>query len=327
MKYRNLGRSGLQISELSFGSWITFGNQIDDSISRDLMVEAYDAGINFFDNAEVYADGRSEQVMGKIIKQLGWSRDSYILSSKVYFGAGGKRPTQKGLNRKHIVEACNDALRRLQVEYLDLYFCHRPDKLTPIEETVFTMHNLIQQGKILYWGTSEWSGVEIMEAHRVAYANHLIGPVMEQPQYNMLHRDKVEVEYHSIYKTLGLGTTIWSPLASGILTGKYSKGISEDYRLNLGELSWLKEKNVVEDKLRKADRIVELAKELGCSSAQLSLAWCLKNPNVSSVILGASRLSQLRENLMCLDYVDLLSPEVLERIEGILQNKPALPPF
>ncbi len=327
MKYRNLGRSGLQISELSFGSWITFGNQIDDSISRDLMVEAYDAGINFFDNAEVYADGRSEQVMGKIIKQLGWSRDSYILSSKVYFGAGGKRPTQKGLNRKHIVEACNDALRRLQVEYLDLYFCHRPDKLTPIEETVFTMHNLIQQGKILYWGTSEWSGVEIMEAHRVASANHLIGPVMEQPQYNMLHRDKVEVEYHSIYKTLGLGTTIWSPLASGILTGKYSKGISEDYRLNLGELSWLKEKNVVEDKLRKADRIVELAKELGCSSAQLSLAWCLKNPNVSSVILGASRLSQLRENLMCLDYVDLLSPEVLERIEGILQNKPALPPF
>jgi len=317
----------LQISELSFGSWITFGNQIDDSISRDLMVEAYDAGINFFDNAEVYADGRSEQVMGKIIKQLGWSRDSYILSSKVYFGAGGKRPTQKGLNRKHIVEACNDALRRLQVEYLDLYFCHRPDKLTPIEETVFTMHNLIQQGKILYWGTSEWSGVEIMEAHRVASANHLIGPVMEQPQYNMLHRDKVEVEYHSIYKTLGLGTTIWSPLASGILTGKYSKGISEDYRLNLGELSWLKEKNVVEDKLRKADRIVELAKELGCSSAQLSLAWCLKNPNVSSVILGASRLSQLRENLMCLDYVDLLSPEVLERIEGILQNKPALPPF
>ncbi len=327
MKYRNLGRSGLQISELSFGSWITFGNQIDDSISRDLMVEAYDAGINFFDNAEVYADGRSEKVMGKIIKQLGWSRDSYILSSKVYFGAGGKRPTQKGLNRKHIVEACNDALRRLQVEYLDLYFCHRPDKLTPIEETVFTMHNLIQQGKILYWGTSEWSGVEIMEAHRVASANHLIGPVMEQPQYNMLHRDKVEVEYHSIYKTLGLGTTIWSPLASGILTGKYSKGISEDYRLNLGELSWLKEKNVVEDKLRKADRIVELAKELGCSSAQLSLAWCLKNPNVSSVILGASRLSQLRENLMCLDYVDLLSPEVLERIEGILQNKPALPPF
>jgi len=317
----------LQISELSFGSWITFGNQIDDSISRDLMVEAYDAGINFFDNAEVYADGRSEKVMGKIIKQLGWSRDSYILSSKVYFGAGGKRPTQKGLNRKHIVEACNDALRRLQVEYLDLYFCHRPDKLTPIEETVFTMHNLIQQGKILYWGTSEWSGVEIMEAHRVASANHLIGPVMEQPQYNMLHRDKVEVEYHSIYKTLGLGTTIWSPLASGILTGKYSKGISEDYRLNLGELSWLKEKNVVEDKLRKADRIVELAKELGCSSAQLSLAWCLKNPNVSSVILGASRLSQLRENLMCLDYVDLLSPEVLERIEGILQNKPALPPF
>ncbi len=327
MKYRNLGKSGLQLSELSFGSWITFGNQIDDGISRDLMVEAYDAGINFFDNAEVYADGRSEQVMGKIIKQLGWSRDSYVLSSKAYFGAGGKLPTQKGLNRKHLVEACNDALRRLQVDYLDLYFCHRPDKLTPIEETVFTMHNLIQQGKILYWGTSEWSGVEIMEAHRVASANHLIGPVMEQPQYNMFHRDKVEVEYHSIYKTVGLGTTIWSPLASGILTGKYSKGISDDFRLNLDEMSWLKEKNVVEEKLRKADQIVELAKEMGCTSAQLSLAWCLNNPNVSSVILGASRVSQLKENLRALEFVHLLTPELLERIENILQNKPALPPF
>lgn len=327
MNYRNLGKSGLQLSELSFGSWITFGNQIDDGISRDLMVTAYDAGINFFDNAEVYADGRSEQIMGKIIKQLGWSRDTYIISSKAFFGAGGKLPTQKGLNRKHLVEACNDALRRLQVEYLDLYFCHRPDKNTPIEETVYTMHNLIQQGKILYWGTSEWSGVEIMEAHRVAAANHLIGPTMEQPQYNMLHRDKVEVEYHDIYRTLGLGTTIWSPLASGILTGKYSKGISKDFRLNLEELNWLKEKNVVEDKLRKADEIVALAHDLGCTSAQLSLAWCLKNPNVSTVILGASKPVQLAENLKCQSISPLLTEEVMQKIESILQNKPSLPPF
>ena len=221
MEYRRLGKTGLPISELSFGSWITFGNQINDGVSERLMDIAYESGVNFFDNAEVYAAGASEEVMGQILKKKNWSRDSYIVSSKVFFGAGATHPTQKGLHRKHIVEACNQALQRLQVDYLDLYFCHRPDKQTPIEETVWSMHQLILAGKILYWGTSEWSAQEIMEAHMVAQRYHLIGPVVEQPQYNMLVRDKVEVEYSQIYKTAGLGTTIWSPLSSGYLTGKY----------------------------------------------------------------------------------------------------------
>ena len=327
MNYRPLGRSGLQISELSFGSWITFGNQIDDRISRELMSMAYEAGINFFDNAEVYANGRSEEVMGRIIRAMGWKRDTYILSSKSFFGAGGKLPTQRGLNRKHLVESCHDALRRLQVDYLDLFFCHRPDKKTPIEETVWTMHNLIQQGKILYWGTSEWSGVEIMEAHRIADKHHLIGPVMEQPQYNMLHRDKVEVEYHMVYRTVGLGTTIWSPLASGVLTGKYSKGPDSDVRLKRDELKWLAERNLTQEVLERVDRIVELAMELGTTPARLGVAWCLKNPDVSTVILGASKTSQLEENLKAPNDVALLTDEVMERIDAILQNKPELPPF
>jgi voltage-dependent potassium channel beta subunit len=327
MNYRPLGKSGLQISELSFGSWITFGNQINDSISKELLITAYDAGINFFDNAEVYADGRSEEVMGRIIQELGWARDTYIISSKSFFGAGGKLPTQRGLNRKHLVESCHDALRRLRVDYLDLFFCHRPDKRTPIEETVWTMHNLVQQGKILYWGTSEWSGVEIMEAHRVADQHHLIGPVMEQPQYNMLHRDKIEVEYDMVYKTVGLGTTIWSPLASGVLTGKYSKGAEGDVRLRREELNWLAEMRLNQDALDRVDKIVELAQELGTSAACLGVAWCLKNPHVSSVILGASKVSQLVENLKALEVVDLLTDEVMEQIEGILENKPQLPPF
>lgn len=225
--------------------------RIGDEVSKDLMIAAYEAGVNFFDNAEVYAHGKSELLMGKIIDGLGWKRDTYMISSKAYFGSGGKLPTQKGLNRKHLVEACDAALKRLRVEYLDLFYCHRPDKLTPIEETVWTMHNLIVQGKILYWGTSEWSGVEIMEAHRIAERHHLIGPVVEQPQYNLLHREKVEAEYHMVYKTVGLGTTIWSPLASGLLTGKYSKGNIEEFRLGLDELSWLKARNVVEEKVKK----------------------------------------------------------------------------
>jgi voltage-dependent potassium channel beta subunit len=231
MEYVNLGKTGLPVSRLSFGSWITFGNQIQNQISERLMDIAYDAGVNFFDNAEVYAAGESERVMGKILSNRTWSRDSYIVSSKVFFGAGAKVPTQKGLHRKHIFEDCNQAVERLKVEYLDLYFCHRPDKATPIEETVWSMHQLIMSGKILYWGTSEWSAQEIMEAHMFARQNHLIGPVVEQPQYNMLVRDKVEVEYSQIYKTVGLGTTIWSPLASGLLTGKYLNGIPADSRL------------------------------------------------------------------------------------------------
>ncbi len=317
----------MQISELSFGSWITFGNQIGDEVSKDLMIAAYEAGVNFFDNAEVYANGKSELLMGKIIDGLGWKRDTFMISSKAYFGSGGKLPTQKGLNRKHLVEACDAALKRLRVEYLDLFYCHRPDKLTPIEETVWTMHNLIVQGKILYWGTSEWSGVEIMEAHRIAERHHLIGPVVEQPQYNLLHREKVEAEYHMVYKTVGLGTTIWSPLASGLLTGKYSKGKIEEFRLGLDELSWLKARNVVEEKVKKADALAELAGELGLTPAQLGIAWCLKNPNVSTVILGATKVSQLIENLEAASKQELLSEEVMMRIESIVQNKPELPPF
>lgn len=327
MEYRRLGKSGLKVSELSFGSWITFGNQIDDGVSESLMRIAYDAGVNFFDNAEVYAEGRSEEVMGRILKKTAWPRDTFILSSKVFFGSGGKLPTQKGLNRKHVFEACHDALRRLQVDYLDLFFCHRPDKETPIEETVWSMHNLICQGKILYWGTSEWSAQEIMEAHMVAKQYNLIGPVMEQPQYNMLVRKKVEVEFAQIYKTVGLGTTIWSPLASGVLTGKYNDGKEGETRLKRAELSWLNERLLVDETLAKVRELTRYADELGVSMPHLALAWCLRNPNVSTVILGASREEQLRENLKVLDHKEKLTDEVLERIESILKNKPKHPPF
>ena len=327
MEYRRLGKSGLQVSELSFGSWITFGNQIKDNTSEKLMKMAYDAGINFFDNAEIYADGNSEKVMGGILKKMAWSRDSYILSSKVFFGAGGKLPTQTGLHRKHIVEACNDALKRLQTEYLDLYFCHRPDKQTPIEETVWTMHNLIQQGKIMYWGTSEWSAQEIMEAHMVARQYNLIGPTMEQPQYNMLVREKVEVEFSQIYKTVGLGTTIWSPLASGVLSGKYNDGKEGETRLKREELSRLSEKLLVKETLEKVKKLSALAKDLGMTMPQLGVGWCLKNENVSSVILGASKTSQLEENLKASAKKNILTPAVMEIIEKILENKPKHPTF
>jgi len=290
-------------------------------------VAAYDAGVNFFDNAEVYAHGESERVMGRILSEVGWSRDSYTVSSKVFFGAGGKLPTQRGLHRKHVVEACHQALERLRVDYLDLYFCHRPDKQTPIEETVWTMHQLIMQGKILYWGTSEWSAEEIMDAQRVADQHHLIGPTMEQPQYNLLHREKMESEFLRLFDRIGLGTTIWSPLASGILTNKYRDGLRDDFRLNRDELSWLKDRNIVDEKLAVAGRLADLAAELGVTPAQLSIAWCLKNPHVSTVMLGATRLEQLHENLKAAEAVALLTPEVMDRIEGIVQNKPELAPF
>ena len=327
MEYRRLGRSGLQLSELSFGTWITFGNQIPYPTAKDLFVAAYDAGVNFFDNAEVYAHGESERVMGRILSEVGWSRDSYTVSSKVFFGAGGKLPTQRGLHRKHVVEACHQALERLRVDYLDLYFCHRPDKATPIEETVWTMHQLIMQGKILYWGTSEWSAEEIMDAQRIADQHHLIGPTMEQPQYNLLHREKMESEFLRLFERIGLGTTIWSPLASGILTNKYRDGLRDDFRLNRDELSWLKDRNVVDEKLAAAGRLADLASELGITPAQMSIAWCLKNPHVSTVMLGATRVEQLRENLKAAEAVALLTPEVMERIEGIVGNKPELAPY
>ncbi|MEY3716206.1 MAG: hypothetical protein RL285_81 [Bacteroidota bacterium] len=327
MEYRRLGKTGLPVSELSFGSWITFGNQINDGVSERLMDIAYEAGVNFFDNAEVYAAGASEVVMGEILHKKNWSRDSYIVSSKVFFGAGAKVPTQKGLHRKHIVEACNQALQRLQVEYLDLYFCHRPDKQTPIEETVWSMHQLILSGKILYWGTSEWSAQEIMDAHMVAQRYNLIGPVVEQPQYNMLVRDKVEVEYSQIYKTVGLGTTIWSPLASGYLTGKYLNQSPADARLNREELGWLSERLLQETHAEKVKNLMALASDLGVSMPQLGVAWCLKNPDVSTVILGATKPEQLQETLTAPSILPLLTADVMERIENILQNKPQHPQY
>jgi voltage-dependent potassium channel beta subunit len=329
MEYRRLGKSGLQISVLSFGSWISFSKQIDDKIVDELMGIAYDNGINFFDNAEVYAQGESEKMMGRVLKNKNWDRTTYTVSSKAFFGWHGKetKPTQKGNNRKHLTEACNEALQRLQVDYLDMYFCHRPDKNTPIEETVWTMNTLIQQGKILYWGTSEWSGVEIMEAHRVAQQYRLIGPTMEQPQYNLFERKKMEDEYLMIFNTVGLGTTIWSPLASGLLTGKYNNGIPADSRFALEGFEWLKDRWAVEDRLKRVKALNDYANSMGVDITALSIAWCIKNPNVSTAILGATKKEQLLANLKSLDVLALLTSEVMEKIDTIMQTKPVLPAF
>jgi voltage-dependent potassium channel beta subunit len=327
MEYRRLGKSGLQLSALSLGSWLTFGQQISDQVADELMGIAYDAGVNFFDNAEGYAAGKSEEVMGKIIKAHNWERESFVVSSKVFFGTENKGPNRVGLSRKHVIEACNGALKRLQVDYLDLYFCHRPDKQTPIEETVWAMNTLLQQGKILYWGTSEWSAAEIMEAIRVAKQYNLIGPTMEQPQYNLLERNKLENEYLLLFKEYGLGTTIWSPLASGLLSGKYTSGEAKDTRLDMKGMEWLKETALAEEKLEKVKKLQSLADGLNVPLAKLSLAWCLKNPDVSTVILGASKAEQLKENLTTLEVLPLLSEEVMKNIEEIMQTKPVLPAF
>lgn len=319
-----MGRSGLQLSALSYGSWVTFHKQVDDSLADELMGLAYDNGINFFDNAETYARGESEKLMGRVLKGKNWDRTSYTVSSKAFFGSRGpdNKPNQTGLSRKHLVEACHEALQRLQLDYLDLYFCHRPDPNVPIEEVVWTMNVLIQQGKILYWGTSEWSGVEIMEAHRVAHEYKLIAPVVEQPQYNLLERDKMEKDYRMIFPTVGMGTTIWSPLASGLLTGKYNDGIPEDSRFSLQGFDWLKDRFMVEDKLAKVKALTEFSKSLGVPVATLSIAWTLKNPNVTTAILGATKRSQLEENLKALDVLPNLTDEVMQRIEDIMQTKP-----
>lgn len=326
MQYRRLGRSGLQVSALSFGSWVTFHKQIDDSIADELMGIAYDKGINFFDNAEVYALGESEKMMGRVLKKKNWDRSSYILSSKAYFGWRGKenKPNQTGLSRKHLFEACHEALQRLQVDYIDLFFCHRPDTNVPIEEVVWTMHNLIQQGKILYWGTSQWSGAEIMEAHRVAQQYGLIAPTMEQPQYNMFERFKMEQDYLPVFQNVGLGTTIWSPLAAGFLTGKYIDGIPEGSRLDIKGFDWLKERWLQEEKIKKLKKLLALAEKLGVSMASLAIAWTIKNPNVSTAILGATKKEQLYDNLKALDTLEVLSSDIMEKIEKILQNKPVL---
>ncbi len=327
MEYRRLGNSGLQVSALSLGSWLTFGKQISDKIAEKLMALAYEGGVNFFDNAEIYARGASEEVMGKILKKMNWARSSYLVSSKVYFGDGGKKPNQTGLNRKHVFEACDAALKRLQVDYLDLFFCHRPDKNTPMEETVWAMNHLMQQGKILYWGTSEWSAQEIMEAHMVAKENRLIGPTMEQPQYNMFHRRKVEVEYKKIYSTVGLGTTIWSPLSSGVLTNKYLDKFPDGTRLSIEGLEWLKSRSLTPERLEKVRSLSKIAKDLDTSIPKLAIAWCLTNKNVSTVILGASKVEQLEETLTSFEILPKLTEEVLKKIEEVLDNKPPHPMF
>jgi voltage-dependent potassium channel beta subunit len=327
MEYRRLGKAGLKVSRLSFGSWVTFSFQVDQSAAMTLMTAAYDGGINFFDNAEVYARGESEEIMGEVLHKLGWGRDTYCVSSKAYWG--GDLPTQRGLHRKHLFDACHAALRRLRVDYLDLFFCHRPDLETPIEETVRAMHDLVAQGKVMYWGTSEWSAQQIQEAYGLAREHGLTPPTMEQPQYNMFHRDRVEREYHRLYEEIGLGTTIWSPLASGILTGKYRDGVPEGSRFELEDYQWLRE-SVIDSaegraRIGKAIELEEIARDLDVSLARLAIAWCARNPNVSTVILGASRVEQLEENLEALDVVPKLTAEVIERIEAVLRNRPELP--
>ncbi|WP_147652217.1 potassium channel beta subunit family protein [Vulcaniibacterium gelatinicum] len=320
MQYRRLGASGLQLSALSFGAWVTFGNRIGRGEARELLACAYDHGINFFDNAEGYADGEAERVMGDALADLRLPRDAWCVSSKVFFGAAkGPRPTQKGLSRKHVRDACHDALRRLRVDYLDLYFCHRPDPDTPIEETVWAMDTLIRQGKVLYWGTSEWPAAAIREAHKVARAHHLHPPTMEQPQYNLLHRERVELEYAPLYAEYGMGTTIWSPLASGLLTGKYNEGMPPDARLGEERYGWLRRwviGDAQERRLERARRFTELAAELGVAPAPLAIAWCLRNPHVSTVLLGATRVEQLQQNLEALALVDRFEEAVWRRIEA-----------
>ena len=317
-----MGKSGLKLSALSFGSWVTFGSQIQDDTSERLMQMAYENGINFFDNAEAYASGKSEEVMGQILKKMNWNRSTFVVSSKVFWG--GDKPNQKGLMRKHVIEACHAALNRLQVEYLDLFYCHRPDEETPIAETVWTMHNLIQQGKILYWGTSEWNAQQITEAHLVAEKYNLIGPSVEQPQYNLLERRKLEKEYLPLFENYGMGTTIWSPLASGVLTGKYLNGIPKGSRMEIESLSWIKDKVWSPENQEKVKQVNSLAQELDVSLTNLSIAWCLKNPNVSSVILGATKTDQLEENLKSLDVLPLLTEEVMAYIDDVMKNKPHL---
>ena len=316
MEYRTLGNSGLKLSELSFGSWVTFNKQVNSKLAEEMFGICLDAGVNFFDNAEGYERGLSEVVMGEALNNLSNPRDSYCVSSKVFFGAHeNPSPTQMGLSRKHITEACHQALKRLQVEYLDLYFCHRADPDTPIGETVWAMHNLVTQGKILYWGTSEWTAEEIDQAYTFAIKNNLTPPSMEQPQYNLLDRDRFEVEYEPIFKKYGMGTTTWSPLASGALTGKYSQGIPEGSRASLKGYEWLRKHMIESDRgqerMNTVSNFIKIADDYKLSPSKLAIAWCLLNKNVSTVILGASNTEQLNDNLAALDYLEPLKDEEL----------------
>lgn len=329
MEYRRLGKSGLPVSALSYGSWVTFSNQMAVDAALETMSVAYESGINFFDNAEVYALGQSEKIMGEALKKAGWPRDTYIVSSKVIWGSVPEpKPTQRGLHRKHVFEACHDAMRRLQVDYLDLYFCHRYDPNVPMEEIVRTMTDLVHQGKVLYWGTSEWTPQQIMEAYGVARQYGLVPPTMEQPEYNMFRRDRVEKELLPLYETIGLGTTIWSPLYYGVLTGKYNDGIPADSRATLPGYEWMKEILESEEgqrRIAKTRDLTKIAGELDSSPTRLALAWCLKNPHVSTVILGASRVEQLHDNLKALDLLPKMTADVMAAIDDVLGNKPELP--
>ncbi len=327
MEYRYLGASGLKVSALSFGSWVTFGNQMNIDKAYDCMHAAYEAGVNFFDNAEVYAAGQSEEIMGQVIKKAGWKRSDLVLSTKIFWGGDG--PNDRGLSRKHILEGTDAALQRMQLDYVDLLYCHRPDRHTPIEETVRAMNHVIQQGKAFYWGTSEWSAQQIQEAITIAQREHLIAPTMEQPEYNMFQRERVEQEYANLYERFGLGTTIWSPLASGVLTGKYNDGIPEGSRMSVDGYDWLRKKLESPEghqKLAKVRQLTALAQELGIPMAGMALAWCLKNPRVSSVITGASRVEQVEQNMDALDYLEKLDTGVMQQIEEILDNRPEAQP-
>jgi voltage-dependent potassium channel beta subunit len=327
MEYRPLGRSGLKISALSYGAWVTFGDQISEDAAAACMRAAYEAGVNFFDNAEAYARGRAETMMGNIIKKTGWRRSDLIISTKIFWGGSGVNDT--GLSRKHIIEGTAASLSRLRLDYVDLIYCHRPDVETPIEETVWAMNRVLSQGQALYWGTSEWSARQVAEACHFARREHLVPPLMEQPQYNMFRRERVEKEYVPLYRDFGLGTTVWSPLAGGLLTGKYNDGIPKGSRVTLAGYEWLKERYEgpeAESRIKKVGQLKTIAEEMGISMAQLALAWCLKNPMVSSVITGASRPEQVVENMKAMEMVDTLTPEIMGRIEGILGNKPAPEP-
>ena len=317
VNYRRLGRSGLKVSELSLGSWVTYGNQLDTGAALDCMAAAWDRGVNFFDNAEVYANGKSEEIMGEALKRLAWPRLKYVVSTKFFWGITDGPNEKATLNRKYLMNAIDGSLKRLQLDFVDLVYCHRPDANTPIEETVWAMHDMIERGKALYWGTSEWSAADIDAAWQVAERHHLRKPVMEQPEYNLFPRERVEVEYKRLYEDIGLGLTTWSPLASGLLTGKYRAGIPEGSRAAIPRMKFLVESLTDKPRNDAVAKLEAIARELGCSVAQLAIAWCARNPNVSTVITGASRVSQVEENLKAADFIDKLTPEVMTRIDAV----------
>ena len=322
LNYRRLGSAGIKLSELSLGAWVTYGSQVGEDVAEKCMSTAYEAGVNFFDNAEAYAHGNAETVVGNVIKKLGWRRDDIVVSSKVFWGGNG--PNETGLSRKHVFEACRNSLKRLQLDYLDLFFCHRPDPNTPIEETVRVMDDLIHQGKILYWGTSMWNAVDIQRAYDIAKEQGLTPPQMEQPVYNMLQRDKVEKEFVPLYSKMGLGTTTFSPLASGLLSGKYAEGVPRGSRASLDDMGWIRDRIITPRNIDVVRSLSQVARDLDCTMAQLALAWCLKNANVSTVITGASRPDQVKENMKAPEVVSRLDSGVMKRIEGILAGVPQI---